>query len=654
MGLKDLFDKKGKLRKEGQACEFKEDYEGAIKKYSDAIEHGDVASMVLLAGLYKDGKGTKQDYNKAFFLYKKASDSGYSYGSELLADCYYKGIGTDVDYANAVKISKELITRESFPNVAMLVLAKCCLYGNGTAKDPEQAVSLLKKILETEEHNYEAIYLYAQCMENGWGTPADKATAWNYYLRAADSKYSIAEIQYNVANMIFDKAGSANDYAKARLLLQYAADQGYEPAKGKFTEVTETLSKELTVGVQLKRLAEQCKARANSRELDALIKCENGGSAGRWIGVATTFMRRSDYKMLAYPLFKLFATGHAMDEKIILPQIPDKDSQDCYEIAEGMYSKAKSAFDCIIPLYESAAASNTHAEAMYRLYQIYDMYNKKGFNELSKKWLEKAAAAGHPIARKDPLAMLLSAINGDEKCIYALFSYYRITKNHIYNDDFTDEKILELLLNWCMYTYEERVNNADHPDFEGYYELSKIYDDAKDYLESEYEKMTARKVFWGKKALEAKYLPMQLEAATNDAMAMSVGERGAFGLSKSTIRDYILNAKLDHLKGTDTVENFLETAELYAQYSAPAAYVSTVDCTDSTPQQTKPKRELASNYSMSGSSSTFFVDRTRYGDEVVLKNNLDESVEIVATKGMNFETDGILYGINGEVFNPCS
>jgi hypothetical protein len=77
------------------------DYATAIAEWAPLAEQGDVDALVALAGLHRQGLGTRADLGKAISLYRRAALQGAPIAQVNLGDFYARGSGVERDLVQA-------------------------------------------------------------------------------------------------------------------------------------------------------------------------------------------------------------------------------------------------------------------------------------------------------------------------------------------------------------------------------------------------------------------------------------------------------------------------------------------------------------------------------------------------------------------------
>lgn len=102
-----------------------------------AADNGHDVAIMLLARLYKAGKGTEQSYEKAAACYQRLVSNGFSYAQFELARMYECGHGVEQSYEKAA----ELFMASAMHNNerAAFQMSKLYFVGQGVERSPELA-----------------------------------------------------------------------------------------------------------------------------------------------------------------------------------------------------------------------------------------------------------------------------------------------------------------------------------------------------------------------------------------------------------------------------------------------------------------------------------------------------------------------------------
>ena len=111
------------------------EYDEAYEYYNTAAEVGNVAAMIQLGNMFRDGDGVPQDYAEAFTWYVMASDEDDDEPVSLfeLGKMYRDGLGTEQDYDMAMQcFRKSAACGNAF---AMIEIGNMYLDGLGIPQD---------------------------------------------------------------------------------------------------------------------------------------------------------------------------------------------------------------------------------------------------------------------------------------------------------------------------------------------------------------------------------------------------------------------------------------------------------------------------------------------------------------------------------------
>ena len=207
-----------------------QDYVEAVKWYRRAADQGSMEAQSNLGDCYRLGKGVPQDYAEAAKWHRKAAEQGSIHAQSLLATYYALGWGVEQDHAEAAKWFRK--AAEQGDPGAQFRLGGCYEDGEGVEADLTQAAEWYRKA--SEQGHARAQFALGGCYYDGEGVPENKTEGLRWYVRAAEQQ--LGDAQYMLGLL------SPPDLLHSYKWFQLAADQGYENAQAKATEMAALMS----------------------------------------------------------------------------------------------------------------------------------------------------------------------------------------------------------------------------------------------------------------------------------------------------------------------------------------------------------------------------------------------------------------------------
>lgn len=197
----------------------------AAKWYVKAAEHGDASIQLLLALLYKSGRGVPKDSAGAAKWFRKAAEQGEPTAQYYLGVCYERGEGVTKDDAEAVRWYRK--AAEQGDAEAQFELGKCYRSGLGVETNLTEAVRWLGKA--GDQGNASAQFILAASYESGVFGETNLTEAVKWFRKAAEQ--GDADAQSSLGLYYALGYGLAQDYAEAVKWLRKAAEQGIAVAQ---------------------------------------------------------------------------------------------------------------------------------------------------------------------------------------------------------------------------------------------------------------------------------------------------------------------------------------------------------------------------------------------------------------------------------------
>jgi len=180
------------------------------------LNSGDVAAMLLVGELYKEGLADKLDPAEAVKWFRKAADLGDPEGAFSLAIAYLAGEGVEESEQKALPLLKAAAAKGHPAALYQLGLQ----YMTGDAQDPAKALGLFQRAMDAGD--IDAIYALGLMYKEGRGVEKDLAKAASLLRRAANLRLSAAEVDYAI--ILFRGEGvEADEEGAARYFLLAAS-----------------------------------------------------------------------------------------------------------------------------------------------------------------------------------------------------------------------------------------------------------------------------------------------------------------------------------------------------------------------------------------------------------------------------------------------
>jgi len=160
------------------------------------------------------------DAERAFARNLKAADAGDGFALADVGRGYYEGIGTTKDLEKAFKYFKSSAEKDCVLGAAWM--GTCCQCGLGTAKDAEAAVKWYSLAIAKGRVN--SMVNLAFMYRDGNGVPQDFSKAYDIFLRAAKENSPIAQVEAGI--ILYNGQGVARDIESGLKLVQKGVDGG--------------------------------------------------------------------------------------------------------------------------------------------------------------------------------------------------------------------------------------------------------------------------------------------------------------------------------------------------------------------------------------------------------------------------------------------
>jgi len=157
-----------------------QDYQEAVKWFTQAAEQGNAGAQFALAVMYRLGEGITQDYEEAAKWLAKAAEQGIALAQFLLGGSYKNGQGVPQDYEEAAKWYTR--AAEQGNANAQLLLGGSYEKGQGVPQDYKEAVKWYTEA--AEQGNASAQYALGLMYWTGKGVLEDYAEAYKWFILA--------------------------------------------------------------------------------------------------------------------------------------------------------------------------------------------------------------------------------------------------------------------------------------------------------------------------------------------------------------------------------------------------------------------------------------------------------------------------------------
>lgn len=172
------------LTQRGQASERATNYAEAMRWYRAAAAKGNAESMLMLGGLYFEGKGVAKDYSEALKWHRASAAKGNEEALWYVGMAYYIGKAVPKNNAEAVRWFRLSAARGDANGRNSL--AEMLRTGDGVTRDLIAAMRLYR--LAADQGHRSALTNMARLLRTGGpGVPKDEAEAYRLQQAAANS-----------------------------------------------------------------------------------------------------------------------------------------------------------------------------------------------------------------------------------------------------------------------------------------------------------------------------------------------------------------------------------------------------------------------------------------------------------------------------------
>ena len=386
----------------------KKNYADAVSFFRDAAQQGHADSQFQLGWCFFCGNGVTQNMKTATEWYRKAADQGHTKAQCELAYCYSKGHGVPYSLEETAKWYRKAAERGHAK--AQYELAGCYRSGYGVAMDLDAAVMWYQKAAQQKYQDAQAqLDACTEKLKLLRATPEDCLKLGNQYLsnkeyaEAAEmfrrgAEQGNAECQYHLGNCYLNGWGLAKSLDEAVKCYKKAAELGHIDAQNKladfYTQGTGVQKSYPEAIKWYKKAANQNSAQAQYR-LAWIYFYGNGGA--------------KDLESAIYWARKAAAQKYEESEIMVEKwsaslAIQQMSPEQCFEKAEALFAGKQlvEAFK-----WYKIAGEKGHMEAAFRTAEFMDgLTDDNGdtvvsqFIHEAEKWYDKAAALGHPFAKK--------------------------------------------------------------------------------------------------------------------------------------------------------------------------------------------------------------------------------------------------------------
>ncbi len=380
-------DADGLIRKALNAIE-SDDNATAIRCFRQAEKMGSLEAKRNLARCYETGRGVGKDEPRAFKLYSDAAGAGCLAAYNNVGNCYIEGIGTPKDEKAGYEAFRTAADKGE--EVAMANVAKCLMQGVGVEKNAEEGLKWFEKSAAAGNHlaDFELGMTYLQFPEY-----RDKAEEGLKRVKQAAEEGVLDAVL--VMAQIHDEGGPQQNIQECMRWLNIAAEKGNKNAQCRLGQI-------LMYGVGGVQRDPQ--------------------KGYHWL----TFAAQQNYTPAIYILAELnllYTNGNQDAMRMGLNQLTAciKESYppafmlmgQCY--LEGR-AVMKDNAQAVKFFTLSAEHGNVNAELL--LAKLYNGEVENADFETNpaeaRKWLEKVAEKGHPVALHDLAVMTLKDENSSE------------------------------------------------------------------------------------------------------------------------------------------------------------------------------------------------------------------------------------------------
>lgn len=241
--------------------------------------NGNTDSQFNVAGMYKNGQGTKSDREKALYWYTRAAEQGHEKARAAIT----------LMQANKRRFSKTRTAAESGKMEAEYKLASMYESGKGTDIDLKQARHWYG--IAADKGHAKAQYGLARIHYDNRKNSSDGKTAFRWFLEAAEQGYSPA--QYYLAKMYLQGRDVKKNPKQALDWYRKAAEGGYGPAYKGITLAEEALDRSRKNAARAKEEAlVNAMLSAEEEHARAVTRSAKTKSASRTAGKTVTKKRK--------------------------------------------------------------------------------------------------------------------------------------------------------------------------------------------------------------------------------------------------------------------------------------------------------------------------------------------------------------------------
>ncbi len=192
---------------------------GALQKYREIGDEGDVIAQIVLGQIYDLGKGVPVDYAEAATWYRRAAEQGAAAAQYALGIMYVEGKGVQQDPAEAVTWLRRAGDQRNV--LAQYQLGRLYSGGRGIPRNAGEAVAWYTQAAEAR--HLDAQMAVAELYYEGDGVQQDYAAALRWLTAAAKRNHT--EAQFRAGGMHYNGQGTPRDFARALGYFQRAALQ---------------------------------------------------------------------------------------------------------------------------------------------------------------------------------------------------------------------------------------------------------------------------------------------------------------------------------------------------------------------------------------------------------------------------------------------
>lgn len=196
------------------------------RHYRQAAERGDAEAQLELGRFYRGGRGVPKNDMEAARWFRLAADQGNAGAQVVLGWAYEKGRGVEPDYAEAARLYR--MAADQGHVMSLSNLAELYRNGRGVPQDHAEAARLFR--LAAEKDDSTAMTFLGLLYRDGLGVKQDleESARW---LRRAEERGGKLGSYFRLGVAQVEGRGMPRDAGGGRLLIEAAADKGYEPAR---------------------------------------------------------------------------------------------------------------------------------------------------------------------------------------------------------------------------------------------------------------------------------------------------------------------------------------------------------------------------------------------------------------------------------------